>query len=260
MESNASPDAIFPDPEEAVRHLTAALGIRPASVSTRVVLSAALLAAQKLEEAEAECREAVRLEPDDPMAHSASAARCGWQGKHEESGRELREAIRLKPDDGRFHGALAISLRDQLKFDESLPEFREAIRLKPDHFPLYLDYAHALRRKTDYVGALAVVRRAQALSGYSLADYRYPPEWFAKIESLAALAERLPAILKGEDRPKDHAERLDLAQMCMDKKLYAAALRFWTGPWTKTRSSATIAACSTATMPRVRTAGRRSPG
>jgi eukaryotic-like serine/threonine-protein kinase len=226
VESNASSNDIFPDPEEAVRHLRAALGIRPASVSTHVVLSFALLASRKLEEAEAECREAVRLKPDDPVAHSSLGNAFRWQGKHEESGRELREAIRLKPDDGGFHGVLAISLRDQLKFDESLPEFREALRLKPDLFPLYLDYAHALRRKTDYVGALAVVRKAQALSGRSLVDYHHQPEWFAKIESLAALAERLPAILKGNDRPKDRAEALDVGQMCMDKKLYAAALRF----------------------------------
>ena len=93
---------------------------------------------------------------------------------------------------------------------------------------LHLDYAQVLQRKTDYIEALAVIRRAQALSGRPIADYFHPPEWFAKIESLAALAERLPAILKGEDRPTNMVERLDLAQMCLDKQRYAAALRFWT--------------------------------
>jgi hypothetical protein len=44
---------------------------------------------------------------------------------------------------------------------------------------------------------------------------------------LAALAERLPAMLKGEDRPNDVPERLVLAQMCYDTKRYAAAARFW---------------------------------
>ncbi len=227
IESNASSNDLFPDPEEAVRHLTSALGIRPTSVSTRLVLSAALIAGRKMEEAEAECREAVRLKPDDPAARAALGGALRWEGKHEESVRELREAIRLRPEDGRFHAALAVSLRDQLKFDESLPEFREAIRLRPDIFPYYLDYAQALRRKTDYAGAFAVIREARTLSGRSLADYHHPPEWFAKIETLAALSERLPAILKGDDRPRNVGERLDLAQMCMDKDSKAAALRFW---------------------------------
>ncbi len=187
VESNASSNYIFPDPDEAVRHLTTALGIRPSSVSTHLVLSYALIAGRKLEEAEAECREAVRLKPDDPVAHASLGGALGWQGKSPENFRELREAIRLKPDDGGIHGNLAIALSSALRFDESLPEFREAIRLKPDLHALYLDYANALRRKTDYVGALAVIRKAQALSGRSLVDYHHPPEWFAKLESLAAL-------------------------------------------------------------------------
>jgi hypothetical protein len=33
--------------------------------------------------------------------------------------------------------------------------------------------------------------------------------------------------VKGEDRPKDVAERLVLAQMCYDTKRHAAAARFW---------------------------------
>ena len=44
---------------------------------------------------------------------------------------------------------------------------------------------------------------------------------------MAALAARLPALLKGEDHPKDAAERLALAQMCYDTKRHAAAARFW---------------------------------
>jgi hypothetical protein len=44
---------------------------------------------------------------------------------------------------------------------------------------------------------------------------------------MAALADRLPAILKGEDRPKDVVERLDLAQVAYNKAWYAASARFW---------------------------------
>ncbi len=227
IEGGPSSNDIFPEPDEAVHHLTAALALRPVSVSTRIVVSIALIAARRLEEAEAECREAVRLNPADPVAHWMLGIALGWEGKSPDNFRELREAIRLGPNEGRFHGSLAAALSSALKFDESLPEFREALRLSPDLFPLYTDYANALRRKTDYAGAVAVIREARTLSGRSLVDYHHPPEWFAKIETLAALSERLPAILKGDDRPRNVGERLDLAQMCMDKELKAAALRFW---------------------------------
>jgi serine/threonine-protein kinase len=47
-------------------------------------------------------------------------------------------------------------------------------------------------------------------------------------ETLAALDTRLPALLKGREKPKDARERLALAQVCQMpcKKLYAAAARF----------------------------------
>src|SRR5262249_48929470 len=77
-----STDATFPDPEEALRHLTTALGIRPSSVSTRLLVSLALIAGRKLDEAETVCREAVRIKPDDPEVHSSLGIALNWQGKH----------------------------------------------------------------------------------------------------------------------------------------------------------------------------------
>jgi hypothetical protein len=45
---------------------------------------------------------------------------------------------------------------------------------------------------------------------------------------MLALEQKLPAILKGDDKPADVQERLLLAQMCQKhKKLYAAAARFY---------------------------------
>ena len=43
----------------------------------------------------------------------------------------------------------------------------------------------------------------------------------------AALALRLPAVLRGEDKPKDNAERLAFAQIAYDHKQFAGAARLW---------------------------------
>jgi tetratricopeptide (TPR) repeat protein len=42
---------------------------------------------------------------------------------------------------------------------------------------------------------------------------------------MTALADRLPALLKGDDHPRDAAERLTLARICHDTKRYAFAAR-----------------------------------
>lgn len=72
-----------------------------------------------------------------------------------------------------------------------------------------------------------MLRRGHEL-GSRRPGWRYPSaQWVADAERLAALAPRLPALLTGEDQPKDTGERLAVAQMCHDTKRYAAAARFW---------------------------------
>jgi tetratricopeptide (TPR) repeat protein len=111
--------------------------------------------------------------------------------------------------------------------DEAVAEYREAIRLKPDYALAHCNLGAVLRRRGDYAGSLAMYRKGHEL-GTRQSDWRYPSaQWVAEAERRAALAARLPALLKVEDRPKDVAERLALAQMCNDTKRYAAAARFW---------------------------------
>jgi tetratricopeptide (TPR) repeat protein len=228
LESRPSVIYIYPNPEEAVRHLTTALGIRPESASTHEVLAVALMAHKKPDEAEAECREAIRLKPGDATALAYLGNALRWQGKFDEAERVLREAIRLNPDDAQSHSILGIVINTQGRFDEAVNEYREAIRLKPDYVGAALALAQVLQRKGDYAGALAAVRELEGHATGPFADPVYnTPEWLAQVEPLAALEGRLPAILKGEDRPKGAAERLDLAQMCYNKKLHASAARFW---------------------------------
>ena len=48
---------------------------------------------------------------------------------------------------------------------------------------------------------------------------------YRRAERQAALGPRLAALLTGDDRPKDAAEGLDLAGICFDRSLNAAAAR-----------------------------------
>jgi hypothetical protein len=54
-------------------------------------------------------------------------------------------------------------------------------------------------------------------------------EQLRRCERLLALDTKLPALLKGEAKPADAAERIDLAQLCQEHKaLYVASARFYT--------------------------------
>jgi serine/threonine-protein kinase len=53
------------------------------------------------------------------------------------------------------------------------------------------------------------------------------PGRIRQVEQQIALDGRLPAVLKGDDVPRDTTERLDFAQLCYDQGLHAAAARFW---------------------------------
>ena len=44
---------------------------------------------------------------------------------------------------------------------------------------------------------------------------------------MLALSKRFPAVVQGEDKPKDNAERLAFAQIAYDRKHFAVAARLW---------------------------------
>ena len=219
-------DQQYPLPDEAVRHLTAALSIRPGSASTHLVLSAAYLSYRKRDEAEAECREAVRIKPGDHNAHAALGNVLRWAWKFDEAEAECREAVRIKPDDLPGHIALAVVLMDMGRFDEAAVEFRELIRQDRRSSGGYIGLADSYQKKGDYAAAAAVLRDGREQGAKYIPNYFHPTEWFVKSESTwVALGARLPSIVKGEDRPKNQEERLDLAKMCRGQLLYAASAR-----------------------------------
>jgi superkiller protein 3 len=122
----------YPQPEEAVRHLTAALAIRPRSPYAHANLGTALDAQAKYDEAVAEYREAIRLKPGSADFHISLGYALNQQGKCGDAIAAYREAIRLKPDSLSALSYLGQTLASQGKHDEAIEAFRAMIRLKPD--------------------------------------------------------------------------------------------------------------------------------
>ncbi len=214
-------------PEEAVVELRTAARLGPGCATARSQFANALLEQGNLDEAICEYRTVVQLQPHDSEAHNSLGIALHDQGKLDEAIVEYRKAIQLKPDYHWPHNNLGNSLRSQGKLDEAIAEYHKAIQLKPEEYLPHRNLGHALRQLGDYAGSLAEFRKANDL-GSKQAGWKEPSaEWVAEAERMAAAAPRLPAILKGDDRPRDIAERLMFAQMAYDRKHFAAAARLW---------------------------------
>ncbi len=170
----------------------------------------------------------IRLQPDHATAHSNLGLALGHLGNLEEAVAACRMAIRLEPDDADFHSNLGAILCDSKHdYEGAIAEFRKAIRLKPDDAQAHCNLGHRLRERGDYAASLAELRKGHEL-GSKQPGWREPSAlWVADAERAATLAGRLPAVLRGDDRPKDAAQGAAFAQMAYDLKQFAAAARLW---------------------------------
>src|SRR5262249_12325301 len=149
------------------------------------------------------------------------------QGKQSEAVTEYREAIRLRPDDAAAHYGLGNALRDQGRAAEAVAELREAIRLRPDFAEAHCNLGLGLRQQGRFRESLDESRRGHEL-GSKRPDWQYPSaEWVRRAERMAALEARLPAVIRGEDRPRDGAEWTALADMAYQVGRHGASTRLY---------------------------------
>ena len=212
---------------EAIAEYREAIRLDPRDAMAQSNLNHALMAQGKVDEALAELRAAPRLNPDDPAAHKHLGVALEARGQYDEAIAEYRAALRLNPTDSHAHYQLGNALMAQGRPSDSAAAYCAAIRLEPDFAEAHCNLARTLQLQGDYAASLEEFRRGHAL-GSKKANWRYPSAaWVRRAEQLVSLAGRLAAVLKGDDRPRDASEWLDLAQMCSRTERHAAASRFW---------------------------------
>jgi tetratricopeptide (TPR) repeat protein len=174
----------------------------------------------------AAAREAIRLNPDYAGVHNILGNALGSKGRRDDAIAEYREAIRLNPDYAGAHYNLGRALGSKGREDDAIAEYREVIRLQPDFAEAYCNLGLILAGKGLFTESLAELRRGHEL-GSRRADWKNPSaEWVRNGERYVALESRLPAVLRGDDRPADAAERSEFARVCLTLKRHAAVARF----------------------------------
>jgi serine/threonine-protein kinase len=176
-----------------------------------------LLAKQgKLAQAEEALRKAIRLNPVLLEPRRGLAYCLQMQNHLHEAEAQAREAIHLRPGDAWAHFTLGEILRKRGQPEKAIAPYREALGLQPGFREAAGNLANMLADLGRFEEALQVVRRCPQLGA----------EWVARAERQVALDRRLPQVLSGKDKPTD-AEQIEFARLCLRKKLYGSAARFF---------------------------------
>jgi tetratricopeptide (TPR) repeat protein len=213
--------------EDAIAEYREAIRLKPDYAEAHYNLGNALHDKGALDEAIAEYREAIRLKPDYAEAQYNLGNALRAKGAWDEAIAEYRVAIRLNPDDAETHNNLGIALCEKGAWDEAIAEYREAIRLKPDDALAHCNLGRVLREQSKFAEALPFFRRGHEL-GLRNANWRYPSEqWVRQCEHLVELEQNLALVLSGERDIRESGERIQYADLCYKKRLFAAAARFF---------------------------------
>ena len=130
--------------DEAIAEYKEALRINPRYAPAHNGLGTALNRQEKLDEAVAAYKEAIRIQPGYAQAHYNLGLSLGAQGNLDEAIPAYKEAIRINPKYEIAHCDLGNALHNQGKLDEAIAEYKEAIRINPKYDRAYYCMGNSL--------------------------------------------------------------------------------------------------------------------
>jgi serine/threonine-protein kinase len=214
-------------PDEAAAELREAVRLGRDDAQTHYNLAVLLWEREKTDEAEATFREAIRVNPGYGPAYNYLGQALEKRGDLDRAEAAYRRAIQLNPADPLVLNNLGTVLNQMGRIDDAKSAYRTAIRVKPD-----LDLAHInlgillLEARADQE-ALAELRRAAEVAAPNSPVARGAPRLIRLAEEAVARPQRLEAVLRGDDRPRDAADWQGFAYLCQMRGLYVSAVRLW---------------------------------
>jgi serine/threonine-protein kinase len=238
-----------------------AIALNPRYGGTYSNLGAVLNMQRRHVEAEAAARKAIALEPDYGTSYNTLGVALGNQGRYAEAETVFVKAVALQPDYSTYAN-LGRALVEQRKYVEAEPVLSKAIALQPNNVEAmtYTNLGRSLVGQQKHAQAEAAFHRAIALEpvmgeprfflGFELmqqarfheaaaalkeAGTLYPAEhpdrkqalqFLEQCQRFLILEARLPAMLRGTEKAANAAEQLEFGDLCIRKRLFAAATRF----------------------------------
>jgi tetratricopeptide (TPR) repeat protein/serine/threonine protein kinase len=203
------------------------IGLEPDAARAHYNLGNALYGRGMPVEAAAAYRKAIQLRPDHAEAHNNFGNALKAQHKVPEAIAEYRETIRLNPILIQAHSSLADALRELGRTGEAIAAYRETIRLKPDDALAHCTLRRLLQKKGEYRDALAELRHGHEV-GSKQKGWSYPSDqWMRDAERMVALESRFPAVIRGDDKPKDGNEALEFGSLAYESQQFSSSARLY---------------------------------
>jgi len=150
-------------PEErgdSIRFTTVAVALRPRSAFAREMLGIVLHRNNRVDEAMAAYRDAIRLNPGAFVSYCELGVCLCKKKQFDAAIACFRESIRLNPNYASAHTNLGVTLTDTGSYDEAIASCREGVRLNPGSARAHSNLGAALTRKGLYDEAIASLREA----------------------------------------------------------------------------------------------------
>jgi serine/threonine-protein kinase len=188
-------------------------------------LGAARLEQGEVNQATAAFREAVRLQPDSAEAHNNLGAALLKEGERDQAIAAFRRALHLRPGFAEAHNNLGIALAQDGQTDAAIQSFQEVIRLQPLAAEGHCNLGLAWQAKGEFDKALDALQRGHDLGSRQPSWRSLSARWVQHCKRLQFLEGQLQAFRRGEIQPCDASGWAEFGELCMLKRLPAAAAR-----------------------------------
>jgi tetratricopeptide (TPR) repeat protein len=214
----------------AVRAYRRALALNPQFARAHYNLGNALNKEGRWAGAVKAYRRAIALDPKYAPAHNwLGAVLCDHLHDYEGAVAAFRRALALDPKFAMAHYNLGNALMKQGKLALAVSSYRRALALNPQLARAHCNLGLVLQRLGRFTEALAALKRGHAL-GSPKPRWTYPSaRWVRHCQRLIELDTRLPAVLAGKTKPRDAAEQIEFANLCLLKHRYGDAAHFFGG-------------------------------
>jgi tetratricopeptide (TPR) repeat protein len=182
-------------------------------------LGGALAKQGRLDEAITAYHEAIRLRPEDGIAHGGLGTTLFGQGMMDEALKEVTEATRLQPGFYLWWDWAGYLLVEQGRPREAIVPLREAVRIKADYAQGYRNLSRAFLAIEDWDRAREALEKILQLEPNDAVSQSRLQE--------AERGARFAAILRGAAQPEDVTESVAYARMAYRRARYFTAVRLW---------------------------------
>src|SRR5262249_39312020 len=161
---------------------------------------------RRLPESAAAYQEAIDLQPRYAGAYYNLGHVLAEMGRPAEAAASYRRAVALEPDFAWAWMNLGIALKELGRFDDAAAAFRTHIKQRPTQGAAPVTLGLLRLERGEFAAALADLKRGHPLLAAGDPYRALVGQTIQDCARLVQLEARLPAVLRGEDKPADNAE------------------------------------------------------